>query len=131
MNGIGAHEVIVETPDHKRTLADLSQSEIANLLSVFRDRIRDLKRDTRFRYVMLFKNYRAAAGATLEHAHSQLIALPTVPKTVADEMQGSLAYHSYKERCVFCDIVHQERADRRRVVFESDSFLVVCPYAPR
>jgi UDPglucose--hexose-1-phosphate uridylyltransferase len=131
MNGVGAHEVIVETPDHQRALADLTPAEIAHLFQAFRDRIQDLKRDTRFRYVMLFKNHRAAAGATLPHAHSQLIALPTVPKTVADEMHGALAYYSYKERCVFCDIVHQELGDRRRVVYANDAFLVICPYAPR
>jgi len=131
MNGVGAHEVIVETPDHRRALADLSVEEMAQVLGAFRDRILDLKRDQRFRYVMIFKNHRAAAGASLPHAHSQLIALPTVPKNVVDEMEGSLAYFRYKERCIFCDIVHQEIADKKRVVHDGEGFLVAEPYAPK
>jgi UDPglucose--hexose-1-phosphate uridylyltransferase len=131
MNGIGAHEVVVETPAHDRSLTDLSDGEIEAVMTAYRDRIVDLKRDLRFRYVMVFKNHRAAAGATVAHSHSQLIALPTVPKNVVDEMEGALAYYKFKERCVFCDTVAQERRDRRRVVYENGSFLVVEPYAPK
>lgn len=131
MNGVGAHEVVVETPDHDRRLADLRPDELELVLASWRDRINDLKRDRRFRYVMVFKNEGAQAGATLEHSHSQLIALPTIPKTVSDEMAGARAYHAYKERCVFCDIVRQESRERTRLVFENAEFLVVEPYASR
>ncbi|MSP63139.1 MAG: galactose-1-phosphate uridylyltransferase [Myxococcales bacterium] len=131
MNGVGAHEVVVETPDHQKQLADLTDEEIARVLAAWRDRILDLERDRRLRYVMVFKNHRAAAGASVLHSHSQLIALPTVPKNVADEMKGSLEYYQFKERCVFCDIVAQEQRDRRRVVHENGAFLVVEPYAPK
>ena len=131
MNGVGAHEVFVETPVHDQTLADLSDGEIENLLVAYRDRIADLKRDLRLRYVMVFKNHRAAAGATVAHSHSQLIALPTVPKNVTDEMTGALAYFEFKERCVFCDIVAHEKRDRRRVVYENQAFLVIEPWAPK
>src|SRR5260370_789842 len=72
-----------------------------------------------------------AAGTTPPHSDSQLIALPTVPKNVVDELAGSLDYFRFKERCVFCDIVDQELADRRRVVCESAQFLVAEPYAPK
>jgi UDPglucose--hexose-1-phosphate uridylyltransferase len=131
MNGVGAHEVLVETPHHDRALADLSPSEIATVLSACRDRVSDLKRDLRFRYVMVFKNHGAAAGATLPHEHSQLIALPTVPKNVADELRGSLDYFRFKERCLFCDIARQEVRDRRRVVHETAAHLVLQPWAPK
>jgi UDPglucose--hexose-1-phosphate uridylyltransferase len=131
MNGVGAHEVIVETPDHTRQLAALSQPEIEAVLSAYRERLIDLKRDIRFRYVMIFKNHGSAAGASLEHSHSQLIALPVVPKTVAEEMAGALAYWQYKERCVFCDIARQEERDRVRLVYQNADFAVIEPFAPK
>jgi UDPglucose--hexose-1-phosphate uridylyltransferase len=131
MDGIGAHEVIVETPDHSKTFCELSEKQIEDVLHAFRDRIYDLKRDVRLRYIVLFKNHGAAAGATLEHAHSQLIALPVVPKRVMEEMEEAKRYYEFKERCVFCDIIRQERRDQVRVVSESERFLVLEPYAPR
>jgi UDPglucose--hexose-1-phosphate uridylyltransferase len=131
MNGVGAHEVIIETPDHKRSLAEMTDHEIENVLWAYRDRILDLKKDSRFRYVMIFKNHGAAAGASLDHPHSQLIALPIVPKNVLEEMKGALEYYNYKERCVYCDIVRQERNDGRRVVHENSDFVVLEPYAPK
>ena len=131
MQGVGAHEVIVETPDHSKSLGDLSEKQIEDVLHAFRDRILDLKRDFRLRYILLFKNHGAAAGATMEHSHSQLIALPVVPKRVIEEMEGSKRYYDFKERCVFCDIIRQERRDPVRVVSESERFQVLEPYAPR
>jgi UDPglucose--hexose-1-phosphate uridylyltransferase len=131
MNGIGAHEVIVETPDHTRAFAALAQLEIESVLQAFRDRIDDLKRDRRFKYVMIFKNQGAPAGASVDHGHTQLIALPVVPKNVAEEMEGARLYHQFKERCVFCDIVRQEVRERARLVYENDGYVVVEPYAPK
>ena len=131
MEGIGAHEVIVETPEHAKSLCELSERQIEDVLHAFRDRVNDLKRDFRLRYILLFKNHGAAAGATLEHSHSQLIALPVVPKRVMEEMEGAKRYYDFKERCVFCDIIRQERRDQVRVVSESERFLVLEPYAPR
>ncbi len=77
---------------------------IEDVLWTFRDRILDLKKDRRFKYILLFKNHGEAAGASLEHAHSQLIALPILPINVAQELEGAKQYFLYKERCVFCDI---------------------------
>jgi UDPglucose--hexose-1-phosphate uridylyltransferase len=131
MNGIGAHEVIVETPHHEKSFAQLSQGEIESVLAAYRDRLTDLKRDLRFKYVMIFKNHGSAAGASLEHSHSQLIALPIVPKTVAEEMAGARDYYAFKERCVFCDIVRQELGERERLVYQNADFVVIEPYAPK
>src|SRR5205807_7469943 len=89
------------------------------------------KRDLRFRYVMIFKNHGSAAGASLDHPHSQLIALPVVPKTVAEEMAGALAYWQFKERCVFCDITKQEEKSRVRLVYQNAGFTVIEPFAPK
>jgi len=131
MNGIGAHEVIIETPDHDRTLAVMSEPEIERVLWAYRERMIDLKQDHRLRYILVFKNHGAAAGATLEHPHSQLIALPIVPDFVREELEGARLHYQIKERCVFCDIVQQELRDGRRVIQENADIIALAPYAPR
>jgi UDPglucose--hexose-1-phosphate uridylyltransferase len=131
MNGIGAHEVVVETPDHARQLRDLTDGEIAEILAAFKARVLDLRNDLRFRYILLFKNQGTAAGASLEHSHSQLIALPITPRQVQEEVEGARRHFEHRERCIFCDIVMQERKDRSRLVHENDDFVVFAPWAPR
>jgi UDPglucose--hexose-1-phosphate uridylyltransferase len=131
MNGVGAHEVIIETPDHARMFAAMSEPEIERVLWAFRERIVDLKRDVRFRYILIFKNHGAAAGATLEHSHSQLIALPIVPDFVREEVEGAKRHFKAKERCVFCDIIRQETSAGQRVIHENADVVALAPYAPR
>ncbi len=131
MNGIGAHEIVIETPDHQASLANMPIDAVEDVLWAFRDRIRDLAGDKRFRYVMVFKNHGLAAGATLEHSHSQIIALPIVPKRVKEEVDGAKKYYDYKERCAFCDIIQQEINQGVRMVSENHEFVAICPYAPR
>jgi UDPglucose--hexose-1-phosphate uridylyltransferase len=131
MNGIGAHEVIIENPDHARSLADMSEVEIERVLWAFRERIVDLKRDTRFRYILVFKNHGGSAGATLEHSHSQLVALPIVPDFVREELDGARRHYEQKERCVFCDVIRQEVASGQRVIAENADIVALAPYAPR
>jgi len=131
MNGVGAHEVIIETPQHATTLTALGPQQIQDVLWAYRDRLADLKRDVRFTYGMVFKNVGKTAGASLEHTHSQLIVLPTVPRTVADEMRGGKAFYDYRGRCIFCDIVSQEIEDGDRVVLDTEKFLAYEPYAAR
>jgi UDPglucose--hexose-1-phosphate uridylyltransferase len=131
MNGIGAHEVIIETPNHEQELESMSISQVAEVLWMYRERVLDLEKDSRFRYVMVFKNKGVAAGASLSHSHSQLIATPVVPKRVAEELSGAHKYFEYKERCIFCDIVRQELNDKIRVISENDSFVAIEPFAPR
>jgi len=131
MNGVGAHEVIIETADHFATLGEMTDRQISDIFWAFRDRIMDLRKDKRLRYVMLFKNHGEAAGASLEHTHSQLIALPVVPKRVQEELDGAKRYYDYKERCIYCDILQQELETGKRVVLETDHFLAISPYAPR
>ncbi len=131
MNGVGAHEVFIETAEHVVSMGELSEKHIEDLFWAFRDRINDLKRDRRLRYVMLFKNHGDAAGASLEHTHSQLIALPVVPKRVQEELDGARRYHDFRERCVYCDIVRQEVEENSRLILETDHLLAISPYAPR
>jgi UDPglucose--hexose-1-phosphate uridylyltransferase len=131
MNGIGAHEVIVETPDHRMTLATLPDKAIEEVLWAYRDRMLDLKNDKRFRYILLFKNHGEAAGASLEHTHSQLIALPIVPKRVREEVDNARHYYDEKERCIFCDMIRQEIETSTRLITQNASFVAIAPYAPR
>jgi UDPglucose--hexose-1-phosphate uridylyltransferase len=131
MNGIGAHEVIVESPRHLDTLADMGDDAIEQVLWAARERMQDLRHDRRFRYIIVFKNHGSAAGASLDHSHSQLIALPIVPREVRDEVDGACAHFKTKERCVFCDILRQETKDGQRLIAENADIVAVAPYAPR
>src|SRR6202007_1077674 len=97
MSGIGAHEVVVESPDHGATLATLPDTHLAAVLGAWRDRIVDLQKDKRFEYVSVFKNHGEAAGASLEHPHSQLIATPIIPIMVTEELAGSQPHWPRKE----------------------------------
>ena len=131
MNGVGAHEVVIETPRHEDILATLPLKGVNNVLHAYRERIIDLRRDQRLRYVLVFKNHGLAAGASLEHSHSQIIALPIVPKRVSEEIEGAKTYFNFKDRCVFCDIIRQELQQKRRIITENKSFLAIAPFASR
>jgi UDPglucose--hexose-1-phosphate uridylyltransferase len=129
MTGVGAHEIVVETPFHQETLVTLPRKAVENVLRAYRERIVDLRRDRRFQYVLVFKNHGAAAGASLEHSHSQIIALPIVPKRVREEIEGAKNYFNYKDRCVFCDIISQELGQKKRIISENKYFVAIAPFA--
>jgi UDPglucose--hexose-1-phosphate uridylyltransferase len=129
VTGIGAHEVIVETPAHELSLTDYSIKTLYNLFYAFKERMLDLKRDIRFRYIFAFKNYGHKAGATLVHPHSQIIAMPVIPDTVVSMLRSSREYYEKKERCIVCDILDMEFRSGNRIVFENADFVALCPYA--
>ena len=131
MNGVGAHEVIIECPDHNLTLSTMPIKYVEDVLWAFHQRMENLKKDKRFKYILVFKNEGDDAGASLEHTHSQLIALPIVPQLVEEELFQAKQYHEYKERCIFCDIIHQETASKTRVISENDDFIAIAPFASR
>lgn len=132
LNGIGAHEVIIETTEHVYNIADLPEEQIANVIAVYSERMTDLQKDVRFKYAFLFKNYGLAAGSgKIRHAHSQLIAMPVTPIRVKDELVGARQYFEYKERCIFCDIMKQELETGRRIILDTSGFLAFAPFAAR
>jgi UDPglucose--hexose-1-phosphate uridylyltransferase len=131
MNGIGAHEVLIETTDHEAEFSELPVEHGAMVMRALRERILDLSRDRRFRYIQVFKNHGEAAGASLEHSHIQLIATPIVPRRVTEELNGCSNHFEMKERCIYCDIVDQETSIQKRVVVDNDGFLAIEPFAPR
>ncbi|MBI3319464.1 MAG: DUF4931 domain-containing protein, partial [Candidatus Omnitrophica bacterium] len=132
MNGIGAHEILVEDPAHVANVADLRVERIREVLRASVQRIMDLEHDPRFRYVLWFKNYGVVAGAgRIEHARSQLIATPVTPKRVKEELATARRYFEDKERCVSCDLIAQESEMKDRIVLESPRFIVLCSFASR
>lgn len=130
MNAIGAHEVIVESPEHGARFCDHSPGKLAEIVGMWRDRFVDLTKDTRFRYIQVFRNYKAGAGAQLPHPNSQLIALPVVPRWVREEIDQAIEYWTLKERCIFCDMVAQDRGGPR-AIYENEYFVVIAPFASK
>jgi UDPglucose--hexose-1-phosphate uridylyltransferase len=132
MNGIGAHEVVIETNQHIANMADLSEEQITRVINCYIDRISDLEKDQRFKYVLVFKNYGwVAGGGRLQHSRSQLIATPVNPKRVKEELAGARFYYDYHERCVFCDLIKQELDSKERVILDIDGFIAISPFAAR
>ena len=129
MNGVGAHEVVIETDEHIQPPRLQSEENLAAVFAAFRQRTLDLYRDERFEYIMIFKNHGMRAGASLDHPHSQLVALPIVPKRVMEELEGALAHWNEKKRCIFTDIIDQDAMIHVRMVYENERFAVFCPYA--
>jgi UDPglucose--hexose-1-phosphate uridylyltransferase len=131
LTGIGAHEVIIETPDAKLALEDLEPSAITEVFASYRERMIDLDKDQRFQHIYVFKNVGPSAGASLAHAHSQLVALPIIPPFAEGKLIRAREHYQRKQRSLFSDILHTERADGSRLVAENDAFVLFCPYASR
>jgi UDPglucose--hexose-1-phosphate uridylyltransferase len=131
-NGIGAHEVIIDSPHHYRGIPELEEKEIEYILKAYCLRSLDLRKDKRFKYILIFKNVGQEAGASLEHGHSQLIALPMIPKNVKEELKGARAYYEYRERCIFCDMIAYEKENgKERIITENEDFVSFCPLSAR
>jgi UDPglucose--hexose-1-phosphate uridylyltransferase len=131
MNGIGAHEVIIESPRHIKSLTALDNGNVAEVLVCYRDRLIDLKNDKRFAYGLLFKNVGSSAGASLEHTHSQLIVTPIVPQLIENEMANAKTFYKHRGRCLFCDMIQQEIDTDSRVIISTDNFVAFAPFASR
>jgi UDPglucose--hexose-1-phosphate uridylyltransferase len=131
MRSVGAHEVLVENPNHQRHLWQATDHEIELFLRLAAERILDLKNDARIKYVSLFKDYGSHAGQEFDHPTSQLTATMFVPRRVLYELRAGREYFLSKERCVFCDILNQEERQAVRVVEASGDYVALCPYAPR
>lgn len=131
MRGVGAHEIIVETPEHNRRLSQMTDEQIERVLSAYALRIADLKRDPRFKYVTVFKNRGPLAGEEWTHSHSQLTATTFVPRRILYELRAAREWFQEKERCVFCDIVRQEERQGLRIVDSQGDYVALCPYASR
>jgi UDPglucose--hexose-1-phosphate uridylyltransferase len=131
MRALGAHEVVVENPDHNLALSQQSDENVAQVIRAFVSRIGDLKKDRRFRYVTAFRNQGALAGQDLAHPHSQITAMPFIPRRIGYELRSSQRHFKLKDRCLFCDILQQEMAQKLRTIEWDDLFITFCPFASR
>jgi len=129
MQGIGAHEVIIESPQHDQGLADLDEGHLTSVFQAYRERLVDLRRDKRFRYLQIFKYFGAEAGAPVPHSHSQLMAVPIIPPVIRTELSACRKFFRANQRCLACDLIARETADGRRVVYNDGQFIVVAPFA--
>ncbi len=131
MNSVGANEVIIESPDHSARPEDMGLDQMARVITTYRDRMSDLEKDARLRYTLIYKNSGKEAGAVFSHPVSHIASTPVIPKRVKEELDGAKQYFSYKERCIFCDIVREELRIGNRVIIETRNFVVFCPYASK
>ncbi|MDP1629498.1 MAG: galactose-1-phosphate uridylyltransferase [bacterium] len=148
MTGYGAHEVIIESPNHDVLFEDQPIEHLMLILSTFKERLIDLYKNQAMKQVIIFKNHGAEAGASITHPHSQVIALPIAPIHQKEELKGAKEYYGKERSCIWCDIIRQElfmnieifdeagnkiKADppKERLVWENQSFLALCPFASR
>ena len=131
MNGVGAHEVIIETPDHCSAIPDLPEEQVIRIVDTYIHRLKSLMENPWFRYVLLFKNHGKEAGASLLHPHSQIIATPIVPEEIRDSLNIAKSYYERKERCLFCDVMLAELKSGERIVEDRDGFVTWAPYDSR
>jgi UDPglucose--hexose-1-phosphate uridylyltransferase len=131
MGPLGAHEVVVETPQHEKRMSQFSDEEIDRVLWVWASRIADLKKDPRFKYVAVFKNQGIPAGDEWAHAHSQITATIFVPRRIKYELHAASEWFRERERCIFCDVVRQEERQGKRIVDVQGEYYALCPYASR
>jgi UDPglucose--hexose-1-phosphate uridylyltransferase len=131
MGAIGAHEVVIETPQHDKKMSQLSDEEIERVLWVWAARIADLKKDSRFKYVAVFKNQGAMAGDEWSHAHSQITATIFVPRRIKYELSSASEWYRERERCIFCDVVRQDERQGKRIVDVQGEYYALCPYSSR
>ncbi len=128
---VGIHEVIIESPQHVVSMSDQRDDEVALVLGVYRDRLIAASGRPNVVHATVFKNVGVAAGASLEHTHSQLVALPMVPATILEEQCGAQHYYQQHDRCIYCDMIEQEQRAESRVVRRSAHFVALCPFASR
>jgi UDPglucose--hexose-1-phosphate uridylyltransferase len=128
MNAIGAHELVTDTPEHEHAWADFTPAHMVRLLATYRGRTGDLRRDRRFRHVLVLKNH-DAVWSRYGHAHSHVIATPFTPKRLEEEIAGARDYHRMRERCVFCDQLAEEMRAGTRIVARDDAFVAFAPFA--
>jgi UDPglucose--hexose-1-phosphate uridylyltransferase len=132
VNGVGAHEVIIESPDHFAGTAQMEEKQIYEVICAYRDRYRDLTNDRRFKYILIFKNWGASAGASMAHPHSQLIATPVIPRYIMEELTSAQRYYQLTGgTCIYDEIIQSELEAGERLVMENDRFVAFCPYASR
>lgn len=125
---IGHHEVLIESPNHDEHPGEARISQLTHVINAYLDRLKALSAKTYVRYVSIFRNHGREAGASLSHAHTQIIAAPFVPAILEEELGACRKRWKENEECAFCEILRKER-DGQRFIWENKSFLVFAPWA--
>ena len=131
MDGVGTHEVIIETPEHGQTLALMTESQILDVLRAYQERYRCLRDEPWTKLILIFRNHGESTGTSLEHPHSQLIATPVVPKDVRRKYEVATTYYDDTGRCLYCDVLKNEMALGERIIMETERFVVFHPFASK
>ncbi len=131
MDGVGVHEVVIETPDHDRELPDLPLYHIQQVLETYKKRVLSIEKEFQYKYVHVFKNKGREAGASLSHPHSQIVATPIIPKKVNEELYGCERLHRQHGECIICRIIRDETSEGERLILRNEHFCVMAPFAPR
>lgn len=127
----GTHEVIIESSKHNKTFYNMDKKDFENILTVYKNRYEDLIKDKDVKYVSIFKNFLRKAGASLQHPHSQIVSMPIIPPEVKNELNVAEEYYGSKGVNLYEDIINKELEFRKRVVHNSENFLVIIPYATK
>jgi len=129
MDGLGEHEVIIESPQHNQTIATLGQKQVEEIFLAYRERYITLSSDPRFEMVLIFKNHGMAAGTSVKHPHSQVIAIPITPMHIRHHLEEAMRYFDDNGTCVFCAMIAKELNFKERIVLETENFVVLVPFA--
>jgi UDPglucose--hexose-1-phosphate uridylyltransferase len=131
MDGVGRHEVIIETPRHDLSIPMMEDKQVEEILLAYRERYLALREDPRFKLIIIFRNHGPRAGTSLEHPHSQLVAMPIVPLTIRYRFEKAAGHFDDEGTCVYCDILKEGLRARSRLILESDRFATFHPFASR
>jgi UDPglucose--hexose-1-phosphate uridylyltransferase len=131
MNGVGAHEVVIESPAHGQSIANIQEKQVEEVIWAYCDRYNSLRRDSRLKYILVFRNHGKVAGCSLAHPHSQIVATPIIPQKVWGKIKGVEQYREYRDKCVICHVIEEEIKLGERIVAENSGFVACAPYASR
>jgi UDPglucose--hexose-1-phosphate uridylyltransferase len=131
MNSIGTDEIIVEAPQHNAKPEDMGSDQVRIVLDLYKQRLTEIQKDERIKHVLVCKNSGSEAGSGFTHQHSEIIATPVLPLRMKTELDGAKYHYSYKERCIYCDIIDEELRVGKRMIIETERFVAFCPYAPK
>jgi UDPglucose--hexose-1-phosphate uridylyltransferase len=131
MDGVGKHEVIIETPQHNLHLPLMEDRQVEEIMLVYRERYLTLREDPRFKLIIIFRNHGSHAGTSLEHPHSQLVAMPIVPLSIRYRFEKAAHHFDDDGTCVYCDVLREGLRERKRLILETDQFATFHPFASR
>lgn len=129
--GFGIAEVVIESPEHHKTIALMQMSEVSAVLTAYRQRYKAIAGNADINLITIFRNHGPRAGTSLEHPHSQIIATPIVPPHVRYPIEQSIQHYDHLGNCVHCDMIEEERKQKERLIIDTDNFLAFCPFAAR